>query len=80
MKRYKPFHFNESDIKIPLNTQEVIRRNSKNKKYISDSNTLKVSFDDILNIITNLKDELKQTKDKEKQVQIQKALEELNNK
>ena len=70
MKKYKLF---ETDIKISKNTQEVIQKYIKDKKYIKNSNTLKISFDDQVEIATKLWDAYKETKDKK----IQQALKEL---
>lgn len=77
MKRYKPF-FKESDIKISKNTQEVIGKHIKDKKYVDKSNTLKVSFDNILSLLNRLNDELKSCEDKEERLKIKKAIDELN--
>jgi hypothetical protein len=77
MKKYKPY-FKESDIKISKNTQEVIGKHIKDKKYVDKSNTLKVSFDNILSLLNRLNDELKSCEDKEERLKIKKAIDELN--
>ena len=77
MKRYK-LYFKESDIKISKNTQEVIGKHIKDKKYVDKSNTLKVFFDDMLTLLNRLNDELKSCEDKEERLKIKKAIDELN--
>lgn len=77
IKRYKPY-FKESDIKISNNTQEVLGKHIKDKKYVDKSNTLKVSFDNILSLLNRLNDELKSCEDKEERLKIKKAIDELN--
>lgn len=62
MKRYKSY-FGESNMKITTDTQKVIQRYIKDKKYISDSNTLKVSFQDMVVLIYQLQDEYKKNRD-----------------
>jgi len=63
-------------MKISANTQYVIRKYTKNKKYIPESGILKISFQDNIALITTLQDEFNRTKDN----LIKKAIDELRDK
>ena len=71
MKKYTPFR--EDTMKISADTQYVIRKYIKDKKYIIDSVTLKISFKNTVDIIVLLQREFNRTKDKG----IKKAIDEL---
>jgi len=59
---------------ISVDTQNTIRKYIKNKKYISDTGTLKVSFQDTVALIMMLQDEYNRTKDPK----IRKAINEID--
>jgi len=59
---------------ISVDTQNTIRKYIKNKKYISDTGTLKVSLQDTVALIMMLQDEYNRTKDPK----IRKAINEID--
>ena len=59
---------------ISVDTQNTIRKYIKNKKYISDTGTLKVSLQDTVALIVMLQDEYNRTKDPK----IRKAINEID--
>lgn len=61
-------------MEISIDTQKTIQKYIKNKKYISDTGTLKVSFQDTIALIMMLQDEYNRTKDPK----IRKAINEID--
>ena len=73
IKINEKIYFREDNMKISADTQYVIRKYIKDKKYIIDSVTLKISFKNTVDIIVLLQREFNRTKDKG----IKKAIDEL---
>jgi len=74
MKKYIPIK--ENSMKISADTQNTIRKYIRDKKYISQSGILKVSFQDKVILIIMLQDEFNRTKD----LKIRRAINELKDK
>lgn len=72
MKRYKRLF---KEISIPKNTLYTIGKYTKDKKYVTNSSILKVSFEDLLKIRIDLEKELSKNPSN---IELKKAINELN--